>query len=68
MRRPWMTLAYGAALRLPHEARDAMVADARVLSAATIHRIYDEILSFRLPAVGAADRILAVAADAVSFW
>lgn len=63
MRRPWMTLAYGAVLRLPQEARDAMVDDARVLSAATIRRIYDEILPFRLPAVGVADRILAVAAD-----
>jgi pimeloyl-ACP methyl ester carboxylesterase len=65
MRRPRLTRAYGAAMRLPRDARDAMAADARVLSAATIRRIYDEIVPFRLPAaIGAhADRVLAVAAD-----
>jgi pimeloyl-ACP methyl ester carboxylesterase len=65
MRRPWLTRAYGAAMRLPREARDAMAGDARVLSAATTRRIYDEIVPFQLPgAMGAhGDRVLAVAAD-----
>lgn len=65
MRRPWMTRAYGAAMRLPREARDAMAGDARVLSAATTRRIYDEIVPFRLPAAmdAHAGRVLAVAAD-----
>lgn len=65
MRSPSLTRAFGTAMRLPVEARAAMVGDARVLSAATTSRIYDEILPFRLPAAlgGYADRILAVAAD-----
>jgi pimeloyl-ACP methyl ester carboxylesterase len=65
MRRPRMTRAYGVAMRLPRDARDSMAGDARVLSGATTHRIYEEILPYRLPAaIGAhAVRILAVAAD-----
>jgi pimeloyl-ACP methyl ester carboxylesterase len=65
MRRPWLTRVYGAAMRLPREARDAMAADARVLSAATTRRIYEEIIPFRLPAAISAHavRVLAVAAD-----
>lgn len=65
MRKPWLTWAYASVLRLPAEARDAMVADARVLSAATVETVYEEILTFRLPpALGAqADRVLVVAAD-----
>jgi hypothetical protein len=52
-------------MRLPREARDAMAANARVLSAATTRRIYDEIVPYRLPAAidAHAARILAVAAD-----
>ncbi|MFC7550763.1 alpha/beta fold hydrolase [Plantactinospora sp. GCM10030261] len=65
MRQPWLTRATGAAMRLPGEARDAMAADARVLSAATTGRVHDEILPFRLPAAltPQAERVLAVAAD-----
>ena len=65
MRRPRLTRAYAAAMRLPREARDAMAANARVLSAATTRRIYDEIVPYRLPAAidAQAARILAVAAD-----
>jgi pimeloyl-ACP methyl ester carboxylesterase len=65
MRTPRLTRAYATAMRLPPEARDAMAADAGVLSRATTRRIYDEIVPFQLPAamnVHAA-RILAVAAD-----
>lgn len=65
MRSPRLIRAYGAAMRLPREARDAMAGDARVLSPATTGRIYDEIVPYRLPAALAAqaDRVLAVAAD-----
>ncbi len=65
MRSPSLTRAFGTAMRLPAEAREAMAGDARVLSKTTTRRIYDEILPFRLPAsMGAqADRVLAVAAD-----
>lgn len=63
MRRPGLTRAYGVAMRLPRDARAAMAADARVLSAATTGRIYDEIVPFRLPAGLPGDRLLAVAAD-----
>jgi pimeloyl-ACP methyl ester carboxylesterase len=64
MRRPRLARAYGTAMRMPREARDAMAGDARVLSAATTGRVYDEILPFALPALGAhAARVLAVAAD-----
>ena len=65
MRSPGLTRAYGAIMRLPPDARDAMVGDARALSATTTRRIYDEILTFRLPVAmnAGADRVLAVAAD-----
>jgi pimeloyl-ACP methyl ester carboxylesterase len=65
MRRPRLTRAYGLAMRMPREARDAMADDARVLSKPTTGLIYDELVTFGLPAsLGAqADRVLAVAAD-----
>jgi pimeloyl-ACP methyl ester carboxylesterase len=64
MRTPWLARGYAAAMRMPPDARDAMARDARVLSAATTRRIYDEILPYRLPGLGGhAARILAVAAD-----
>jgi len=65
MRRPWLTRAYAAAMRLPRDARDAMAGDARVLSATTTHRIYDEVVPFRLPTAiePHAVRVLATAAD-----
>jgi pimeloyl-ACP methyl ester carboxylesterase len=65
VRQPSLAWATAAALRLPPEARDAMVADARVLSATTTRRIYDEILDFELPEglLRPADRVLAVAAE-----
>lgn len=63
MRRPTLTRVFGVAMRLPREARDAMAADARVLTAATTRGIYDEILPFRLPPTLDGPRVLAVAAD-----
>ncbi len=65
MRSPRLTRLSAAAMRVPREAADAMAGDARVLSAATTRRIYDELIPFRLPAAMSAhaDRILAVAAD-----
>ncbi|MDG4823269.1 alpha/beta hydrolase [Asanoa sp. WMMD1127] len=61
MRRPTLCRAYGVALRMPSDARAAMAADARVLSAATTRRIYDEIVPFRAPS--RLERVLAVAAS-----
>jgi pimeloyl-ACP methyl ester carboxylesterase len=65
VRQPRLARAYGAAVGVPRDGRDAMADDARVLTAATTRRIYDEIVPFGLPPdLGAqATRILAVAAD-----
>jgi pimeloyl-ACP methyl ester carboxylesterase len=64
-RQPGVVALMARAIRLPDDARAAYVRDARLLSASTVRRVNDEVLTYR-PPPGLADhahKLLAVTGD-----